>query len=269
MSGFNLSDWAIRNRSVTIFIMAAVLVAGVSSFYKLGRAEDPPFTFRTMVVKAIWPGATLDETLQQVTERLERTLQEVPNLDNLRSFTRAGSSTIFVDLIGSAQGQAVSDAWYQVRKKVGDMRHTLPQGIRGPFFNDEFGDTFGIIYAFTADGFTHRELRDAVEAARSQLLTVPDVSKIDILGAQDEIIYIDFSAERLAGLGFDPSTLIAALRAQNIVSPAGELSTSDESIALRVSGAFANEQDIADVTFAVGDRMLRLRDIADVRRGFS
>ena len=269
MSGFNLSDWAIRNRSVTIFIMLAALVAGVSSFYKLGRAEDPPFTFRTMVVGAIWPGATLDETLQQVTERLERTLQEVPNLDNLRSFTRAGTTTIFVDLVGSTQGRAVSDTWYEVRKKVGDMRHTLPQGIVGPFFNDEFGDTFGIIYAFTADGFSHRELRDAVEAARSELLLVPDVSKIDILGAQDEVIYIDFSAERLAGLGFDPSTLLAALRAQNIVSPAGVLSTSKESIALRVSGAFGSEQDIAEVTFAVGDRMLRLRDIADVRRGFS
>ncbi|AFL73405.1 efflux RND transporter permease subunit [Thiocystis violascens] len=268
MSGFNLSDWAIRNRSVTIFIMLAVLAAGVSSFYKLGRAEDPPFTFRTMVVKAIWPGATLDETIAQVTERLERTLQEVPNLDNLRSFTRAGTATIFVDLVGSTQGREVSDTWYEVRKKVGDMRHTLPQGIVGPFFNDEFGDTFGIIYAFTADGFTHRELRDAVEDARSQLLTVPDVSKIDILGAQDEVIYIDFSVERLAGLGFDPSTLIAALRAQNIVSPAGILSTSDESIALRVSGAFGSERDIAEVTFAVGERMLRLRDIADVRRGF-
>ena len=269
MSGFNLSDWAIRHRSVTLFIMLAVLVAGVSSFYKLGRAEDPPFTFRTMVVKAIWPGATLNETIAQVTERLERTLQEVPNLDNLRSFTRAGTTTIFVDLVGSAQGRDVSDTWYEVRKKVGDMRHTLPQGIVGPFFNDEFGDTFGIIYAFTADGFTHRELRDTVEDVRSQLLTVPDVSKIDILGAQDEVIYIDFSVERLAGLGFDPATLIGALRAQNIVSPAGVLSTSDESIALRVSGAFGTEQDIADVTFAVGDRMLRLRDIADVRRGFT
>ncbi len=269
MSGFNLSDWAIRNRSVTIFIMLAALVAGVSSFYKLGRAEDPPFTFRTMVVRAIWPGATLDETIQQVTERLERTLQEVPNLDNLRSFTRAGTTTIFVDLVGSTQGRAVSDTWYEVRKKVGDMRHTLPQGIVGPFFNDEFGDTFGIIYAFTADGFSHRELRDAVENARSELLLVPDVSKIDILGAQDEVIFIDFSAERLAGLGFDPSTLLAALRAQNIVSPAGVLSTSKESIALRVSGAFGSEQDIAEVTFAVGDRMLRLRDIADVRRGFT
>ena len=269
MTGFNLSDWAIRNRSITLFIMLAALVAGVGSFYKLGRAEDPPFTFRTMVVKAIWPGATLDETIQQVTERLERTLQEVPNLDHLRSFTRAGTTTIFVDLVGSTQGRAVADTWYEVRKKVGDMRHTLPQGILGPFFNDEFGDTFGIIYAFTADGFSHRELRDAVEAARSELLKVPDVSKIDILGAQDEVIYIDFSAERLAGLGFDPSTLLAALRAQNIVSPAGVLSTSKESIALRVSGAFGSEQDIADVTFAVGDRMLRLRDIAEVRRGFT
>lgn len=267
--GFNLSEWAIRNRSVTLFIMIAVLVAGVASFTKLGRAEDPPFTFRTMVVKAIWPGATMEETIDQVTERLERTLQEVPNLDNLRSFTRAGSTTIFVDLLGSTQGRDVSDTWYEVRKKVGDMRHTLPQGIVGPFFNDEFGDTFGIIYAFTADGFSHRELRDAVESARSELLKVPDVSKIDILGAQDEVIYIDFSAERLAGLGFQPSTLLAALRAQNVVSPAGELSTSNESIALRVSGAFGSEQDIADVTFVVGDRMLRLRDIATVRRGFT
>lgn len=269
MSGFNLSEWAIRNRSVTLFIMLAALVAGVLSFYRLGRAEDPPFTFRTMVVRAVWPGATLDETLKQVTERLERTLQEVPNLDNLRSFTRAGTATIFVDLKGSTQGREVADTWYQVRKKVGDMRHTLPRGLVGPFFNDEFGDTFGIVYAFTADGFSHRELRDAVEAARSELLKVADVSKIDILGAQDEVVYIDFSAERLAGLGFDPSTLIAALRAQNIVSPAGVLSTSKESIALRVSGAFGSEQDIADVTFAVGERMLRLRDIATVRRGLT
>ena len=269
MSKFNLSGWAIRNRSVTLFIMVVALIAGGLSFYKLGRAEDPPFTFRTMVVRAIWPGATLDETLRQVTERLERTLQEVQNLDNLRSFTRAGDTTIFVDLVGSAQGREVSDAWYDVRKKVSDMRHTLPQGIVGPFFNDEFGDTFGIIYAFTADGFTHRELRDTVESVRSKLLLVPDVSKIDILGAQDEVIYIDFSVERLAGLGFAPATLIAALQAQNIVIPAGVLRTGEESIALQVSGAFGSEQDLADVTFAVNGRMLRLNDIAEVRRGFT
>ena len=269
MSGFNLSEWAIRNRSITIFIMIVALATGIAAFYQLGRAEDPPFTFRTMVVRAIWPGATLDETTRQVTERLERTLQEAPNLDNLRSFTRAGETTIFVDLKGSTQGRDVADTWYQVRKRVADMRHTLPQGIVGPFFNDEFGDTFGIIYAFTAEGFTHRELRDYVEAARSRLLQVPDVSRIDILGAQDEVIYIDFSVERLAGLGFAPATLIAALQAQNIVIPAGVLRTSEETIALRVSGAFASEQDIANVTFSIGDRMLRLSDIAEVRRGFT
>ena len=269
MNRFNLSEWAIRNRSITIFMMIVALVAGIASFYKLGRAEDPPFTFRTMVVRAIWPGATLDETIRQVTERLERTLQEVPNLDDLRSFTRAGDTTIFVNLKGSTSGNEVPDAWYQVRKRVADMRHTLPQGIVGPFFNDEFGDTFGIIYAFTADGFTHRELRDQVEDIRSQLLQVQDVSRIDILGAQDEVIYIDFSVERLAGLGFAPSALIAALQAQNIVIPAGVLRTGEETIALRVSGAFASEQDIAAVTFAIGDRMLRLSDIAEVRRGFT
>ena len=269
MSGFNLSEWAIRNRSITIFIMIVALVAGIASFYQLGRAEDPPFTFRTMVVRAIWPGATLDETIKQVTERLERTLQEVPNLDDLRSFTRAGDTTIFVNLKGSTSGNEVPDAWYQVRKRVADMRHTLPQGIVGPFFNDEFGDTFGIIYAFTADGFTHRELRDQVEDIRSQLLQVQDVSRIDILGAQDEVIYIDFSAERMAGLGFAPSALIGALQAQNIVIPAGVLRTGEETISLRVSGAFASEQDIAAVTFAIGDRMLRLSDIAEIRRGFT
>ncbi|HAS52518.1 MAG TPA: ACR family transporter [Gammaproteobacteria bacterium] len=269
MSGFNLSEWAIRNRSITLFIMIVALFAGIASFYQLGRAEDPPFTFRTMVVRAVWPGATLDETIRQVTERLERTLQEVPNLDDLRSFTRAGDTTIFVNLKGSTAGNEVPDAWYQVRKRVADMRHTLPQGIVGPFFNDEFGDTFGIIYAFTADGFTHRELRDQVEDIRSQLLQVQDVSRIDILGAQDEVKDIDFSVERLAGLGFDPSALIGALQAQNIVIPAGVLRTGEETIALRVSGAFASEQDIAAVTFAIGDRMLRLSDIAVVRRGFT
>ncbi|TVQ91830.1 MAG: efflux RND transporter permease subunit [Chromatiaceae bacterium] len=263
---FNLSEWAIRNRSVTIFLMAVVLIAGVSSFYQLGRAEDPPFTFRTMVVRALWPGATLEETLLQVTDRLERRLQEVPNLDHLRSFTRAGETTIFVDLLGSTQGRDVADTWYQVRKKTTDIRHTLPPGLVGPFFNDEFGDTFGIIYAFTADGFTHRELRDFVEEVRSELLHVPDVSRIDILGAQDEVIFIDFSVERLAGLGFAPAELIAVLQAQNLVSPAGVLNTGTERIALRVSGAFGSETDLAEVSFAIGDRMLRLRDIAEIRR---
>ncbi|MBP2292567.1 efflux RND transporter permease subunit [Azospirillum rugosum] len=269
MSTFNLSAWAIRNRSLVLFLMIGVVVAGTVAFLKLGRAEDPVFTIRTMVVQAHWPGATLDETLQQVTERIERTLQEVPNLDTLRSYTVPGTTVIFVDLVGSAHGRTVSDTWYEVRKRVGDMRHTLPQGVLGPGFNDDFGDTFGIIYGFTADGFTHRELRDAVEDVRSRLLLVPDVAKIELLGEQDERIHVDFSLETLAGLGVEPGALIAALQAQNAVRPAGVLRTGKEALSLQVSGAFASEQDILDVNFVAGGRMLRLRDVAEVRRDFA
>jgi multidrug efflux pump subunit AcrB len=269
VKGFNLSAWAIGNRSIVIFLMLGALVAGTMTFLKLGRAEDPVFTIRTMVVQAMWPGATLEETLEQVTERLERRLQEVPNLDNLRSYTNPGLAVIFVDLVGSAQGSAVSDAWYEVRKKVGDIRHTLPQGVLGPFFNDEFGDTFGIIYGFTADGFSRRELRDTVENIRSRLLRVPDVSKIEILGAQDERIYVEFTFATLSQLGVTPDQLVGALAAQNLVRPAGVIRTGDEAMEVRVSGAFTNEQDILDVNFVVGGRLLRLRDVATVRRGYA
>jgi multidrug efflux pump len=163
----------------------------------------------------------------------------------------------------------VPDIWYHVRKSIGDVKHTLPAGTLGPFFNDEFGDTFGIIYGFTADGFTQRELRDYVEDIRSQLLNVPDVSKIEILGAQDEQIFIEFSMADLAALGFDRSALIAALQAQNIVRPAGVIQTGKESVSVRVSGAFRSEQDLAAVNFAIGGRMLRLSDIARVHRGYA
>ncbi|MBK1716966.1 efflux RND transporter permease subunit [Thiocystis violacea] len=269
MKPFNLSEWAINHRAVVVYLMIVAVAAGVGAFFKLGRAEDPAFTIRTMVVGAAWPGATLQDTLDQVTERLERTLQEAPHVDRLRSFTRAGSTTIFVDLDGRTPAEAIEDAWYQVRKKVGDIRHTLPQGLVGPRFDDEFGDTYGIIYGFTADGFSHRELRDSVEDVRSQLLRVPDVAKIDVLGAQDEHFYIEFAMDELAGLGIDPAALTAALRAQNVVTPTGVLQTGDEAISLRVSGAFRDTADLLEVSFAVGGRMLRLGDIAQVRRGYA
>jgi multidrug efflux pump len=265
---FNLSEWALKHRSFVVYWMLVAIIAGVTSYLRLGRNEDPAFTFRTMVVQASWPGATLKETIDQVTERIERTLKETPHLDFLRSFTRAGATTIFVTLKGSTPAREVPDVWYHVRKSVGDIRHTLPQGIVGPGFNDEFGDTFGIIYGFTADGFAHRELRDYVEGIRARLLQVPDVAKIEILGAQDEQIIIEFSTEKLAGLGIDRAALIAALQAQNAVRPAGTLETGDESISLRVSGAFKSEVDILAINIASNGRLLRLGDIADVRRIF-
>ncbi len=269
MSGFNLSEWALKHRSITIYLMIIAVFAGLASYYRLGRSEDPSFIIKTMVVQAAWPGATMEETMKQVTERLERTLQETPHLDFLRSFTRAGVSTIFVNLDGKTNAQQVADTWYHVRKSVGDMRHTLPAGVVGPGFNDEFGDTFGIIYGITAAGFSHRELRDHVETLRSKLLNVPDVSKIELLGVQDEQIFIEFSMPELAKLGIDRTALLAALQAQNAVRPAGRIETGDETISLRVSGSFEDEQDIRDVNFAVGGRVLRLADIATVRRGYA
>jgi multidrug efflux pump subunit AcrB len=267
--GFNLSEWALNNRSLTVYLMIMAVVAGLFAFVKLGRNEDPSFVIKTMVVQAAWPGASVDDMLKQVTERLERTLQETPKLDFLRSFTRAGVTTIFVNLKDSTRGREIPDIWYHVRKSISDMRHTLPTGVVGPGFNDEFGDTFGIIYGFTADGFTHRELRDYVEDVRSKLLHVRDVSKIEILGAQDEKIFVEFSMEELASLGIDRSALIAALQAQNVVQPAGTIQTGNETLSLRVSGAFRSEEDVANVNFAVGGRMLRLSDIARIRRGFA
>ena len=269
MTGPNLSEWALKHRSFTIFLMIVVTVGGLASYFQLGRNEDPAFTFRIMVVQAAWPGATLDDTLSQVTERLERRLQEIKSLDFLRSYTSPGRTTIFVNLKGSTKPSAVPDIWYQVRKNIGDIRHTLPAGVVGPGFNDEFGDTYGLIYGFTAQGFTHRELRDYVEDIRSRLLHVPDVSSIEILGAQDEQIFAEFSTQQLAGLGIDRAALIAALQAQNAVSLSGSLQTGDEKLLLQVSGAFRSEQDILAVNFPSNGRLIRLRDIAQVRRSYA
>ena len=269
MIGPNLSEWALANRSLVIFLMIVAVVAGTLSFQRLGRGEDPAFTFRTMVVSAAWPGATVEETLNQVTERLERTIQETDYLNRVRSYTTAGQTTIFVDLKQSTPPHKVPDIWYQVRKNIGDMRGSLPAGVIGPGFNDDFGSTFGIIYAFTADGFSFRELRDYVEAARSRLLHVPDVSKIEVLGAQEERIFIEFSTERLAALRLDYQTILASLQAQNLVRPAGTIQTAQERVLLRVSGSFDSERDIESVNLVAGDRIFRLGDIATVRRGFS
>jgi multidrug efflux pump subunit AcrB len=267
--GPNLSEWAIQRRSLIVYFMLAAIVAGTISFLRLGRAEDPLFTFRTMIVFAAWPGATLEETLSQVTERIERKLQETRHLERVRSYTTAGVTTMFVDLQQSTPPDQVADIWYQVRKNIGDIRGSLPAGVVGPGFNDDFGDTYGIIYGFTAEGFSHRELRDFVENARSRLLLVPDVSKIEIIGAQDEQVFLEFSSARLAGLGLSYSALLQQLQTQNLVRPAGVLHTGDERIFLRVSGAFDSEEDIGKVNLAVGERIIPLRDIAQVRRGYS
>jgi multidrug efflux pump len=267
MNRFNLSEWALRHRSLVTYFMLVIAVAGIWSYLRLGRSEDPDFTVKTMLVQAAWPGATVSDTLEQIADRIESKLQETPNLDYLKSYTTAGQTTIFVNLKDSTPPAQVPDIWYQVRKKVRDIQTTLPQGVVVGF-NDEFGDTYGIVYGFTADGFTMRQLRDYVVDIRKQLLRVPDVSKIDILGAQDERVYIEFSTQQLAGLGIDRAALIAALQAQNAVAPAGIVQTQNEKILVRVSGAFRSERDVLAVNFvAKNGRIIRLGDIAHVTRG--
>jgi len=269
MKDLNLTEWAIRHKSLVIYFMVMCMVAGVSAYLHLGRNEDPAFTVKTMVVQTLWPGATQEETMQQVTDRIEKKLQDTPNLYYLKSYTVAGQSTIFVYLLESVPKKDVPDLWYQVRKKVGDIRQTLPQGVVGPFFNDEFGDTFGIIYGFTADGFSHRELRDYAEEARSRLLRVKDVSKAEFLGTQDERIYVEFSTRRLAELGMDRMELVRTLVTQNAVVPSGVIQTKNEAVLMDVTGRFESEKDLRQVNFIFGGKMMRLSDIATITRGYA
>ena len=269
MKGLNLTEWAIRHKALAIYFMIVCMVAGVSAYLHLGRNEDPEFTVKTMVVHTEWPGATQEETMQQITDRIEKKLQDTPNLYYQKSYTTAGQSTIFVYLLESTAKKDVPDLWYQVRKKVGDIRQTLPQGVVGPFFNDEFGDTYGIIYGFMADGFTHRELRDYAEEARSRLLRVKDVSKAEFLGTQDERIYVEFSTHRLAELGMDRMQLIEALVSQNAVVPSGVIQTKNETVLMDVTGRFASEKDLRQVNFSFGGKMLRLSDIATITRAYA
>ncbi|WP_404423278.1 efflux RND transporter permease subunit [Thalassospira australica] len=267
--GFNLSEWALRHRSLVLYMMLVTAIAGVLSFGALGRDEDPPFTIKTMVVKVLWPGASLEETTNQITDRIEKKLEETPSLDYLKSYTRAGETVIFVNLKDTTSPSQVSDIWYQVRKKTTDIRHTLPSDIQGPFFNDEFGDTFGIIYAFTAEGFSQRELRDYVESVRSNLVNLPDMGKITLIGAQDETVTVEFSTRKLASLGLTQAQLVESLHEQNSVMPAGVIDAGGQRILMRVSGGFESEADLANINLRIAGRFFRLADIAEITRGYA
>ena len=268
MSGFNASAWALTHKSLVGFLMAIALFAGLRAYNELGRDEDPPFTIKTMIVRAAWPGATADEVARQVTDRIEKTLESLPYIDYSTSYAKPGETVVMVNLKDTTPPAAVPDQWYQVRKKISDMRYQLPEGVQGPFFNDEFGDVYGVIYAFTTDGFTYRELRDYVEFARAELLRTPDVGKVDLIGAQNEVIYIDFSTRQMAGLGIDHELIAATLRNQNAVNASGVVETRNERIAVRVSGQFDTVQNISNINIRVNDRMVRLGDIARVSRGY-
>ncbi|HYJ42473.1 MAG TPA: efflux RND transporter permease subunit, partial [Steroidobacteraceae bacterium] len=265
---FNLSAWALTHKPLIGFLMVIALLAGLRAYNNLGRDEDPPFTIKTMIVRAMWPGADAIQTTKQLTDRIEKPLESLEFIDFVTSFTKPGEATIMVNLRDNTPPEAVPGQWYQVRKKIGDIRGTLPQGSIGPFFNDDFGDVYGVIYALTSDGFTYRELRDQAEFIRAELLRVNNVGKVDLIGVQDEVIYIDFSLRQMAGLGIDPDLVALTLASQNIVIASGTIETPQERIAVRVSGALDSVTSLENIAIRVGDRRVRLKDFAHVTRGY-
>ncbi|HQR03856.1 MAG: efflux RND transporter permease subunit [Proteobacteria bacterium] len=268
MKRINLSEWALRHRSFVLFLMIVTALAGLMSYSKLGQSEDPPFTFKVMVVRTQWPGATAREVELQLTEQIEKKLQETPHLDVLRSSSKPGESMIFIILREDTRADQVPDAWYQVRKKIGDIRDTLPTGIQGPYFNDEFGDTLGNLYALTGDGYSYGQMKDIAEKVRLRLLGVPDVGKVELVGLQDQKVFVELSNTKLATLGLDPQAIMDVLQKQNAMVPDGSFDTGGDHIYLRTSGAYDSVQDIADTPLRANGRLLRLGDIARVYRGY-
>lgn len=265
----NLSAWALHHQSMVLFLMVVLMVGGVLAYFKLGRAEDPDFTFKVMVVRTMWPGASTREVEQQVTERLEKKLEEVPWVDVVRSYSKPGESLIFIVLKDFTPPKDVPDAWYQVRKKIGDIRYTLPSSVQGPFFNDEFGDTFGIIFALTGDGYSQADLRNRADRISRDLLQLDDVKKVELLGVQDEKIYVEISHAKLANLRLDPQLLIQTLQTQNEMTPAGYVDTNADRVYLRVSGDFQSVEGIRAIGIRANGRLFRLGDIAKVWRGYA
>ncbi len=273
-SRFNVSRWALEHPALTRYLMIVLMVMGFAAYFQLGQDEDPPFTFRLMVVQAFWPGATAMQMADQVTDKIEKTLQEVPYSDKIRSYTKPGESLTIFQLKDSTPPKEVADVWYQVRKRVNDMRYTLPQGVLGPVFNDDFGDVYGSIYALSSDGFSREEARVYAERVRHQLLKVKDVAKVEIFGVQAEKIFIEVSQKRLAELGLDFTQVINQIGAQNAVEGAGVLNAGSTNLQIRVQGQLDDLKALRDFSiravnpFTLAASQFRLGDIAEIKRDY-
>jgi len=268
-TSFNLSRWALEHPALTRYLMVALMVLGMASYFQLGQDEDPPFTFRAMVVRTYWPGATAQQVAEQVTDKIERTLQEVPYADKIRSYSKPGESQIIFQLKDSSRPGDVPQVWYTVRKKIADMRGTLPQGVVGPFFNDEFGDVYGVIYALTGDGFSPAEVKVHADRVRQTLLRVPDVAKVELFGVQDEKVFIEVSQKKIAQMGLDMGAVLAQLGQQNAVESAGTMQSPQDVVQVRVGGQFQQLDDLRAMPIrGASGAQVRLSDIAVVSRGY-
>src|SRR5438552_3239716 len=265
---FNISKWALEHPALTRYLLVVLMVLGLSAYFQLGQDEDPPFTFRAMVVRAYWPGATAQQIADQVTDKLEKTLQEVPYADKIRSYSKPGETLIIFQVKDSSPPKEMAQIWYTVRKKVSDMRGTLPGGVIGPFFNDEFGDVYGSIYSLSSDGFSYEQLKEQADRVRQRLLKVKDVNKVEIFGAQDEKIFVEISQKRLAQLGLDFNTVIAQLGQQNAVESAGVIDSPTDFLQVRVGGQFNSVDDLKVFPIRAGGNSFKLGDIATVKRAY-
>jgi len=266
--GFNLSRWALEHIPLTRYLIAVLLIGGLLSYENLGQDEDPPFTFRAMVVSAHWPGATALQMAEQVTDKLEKKLQETPGVDEISSYSKPGETTIILKLKESTPPKDVAQSWYQVRKKIGDIRYTLPDGVQGPFFNDEFGDTYGSIFALSADGFSYAEMKDYADFVRQQLLAVPLVSKVELFGVQDEKINIEFSHQKFAQLGIPFEAIVNQIATQNAVESTGVLVTPSDNLQVRVTGALKTVKDLENLELRANGTTFRLGDFATIKREY-
>lgn len=267
MKNVNLTEWALNHRGLVYYFIILIFVMGILSYRQLGRMEDPDFVIRQMVVSAAWPGATAREVEEQVTDKLEKKLQDTPGLDYLKSYSRPGQAVIYVNLKEELKEEDIRPTWLEIRNQINDIKGTLPQGVVGPAFNDRFDDVYGCIYALTADGFTYEEMRDRAEKIRRQLLGVKNVKKVELIGVQAEKIYIEIENSKLARLGIDPNLIISTIKAQNAMTASGMVETSSDNVYLRVSGLFDDLDSIRNLPIRAG-RTFRLGDIAKVERGY-
>jgi multidrug efflux pump len=268
MNGLNLSEWAVKHPALVLFLILASGAAGIRAYLGMGRAEDPSFTIKTMVVGADWPGATSDEVQRQVADPIEEKLQETPYLDYLKTYCLPGRVLIQVVLKDDTPPKAVPDVWYQVRKKIGDVKHTLPEGVRGPLMDDEYGDVYSAVYAFTGADYTPAELKRIAEDARQRLLRVEDVDKVVLIGDRPEKVFVEISHKKLATLGVTPQQVFESLGRQNAVTPAGSVETPTDRVYVRVDGPFETSEKVRAVPVQAGGRVFRIGDIAEVRRGY-
>lgn len=269
MSKFNLTEWSLKHKQLVYFFVFLVFVSGIFSYQKLGRMEDPDFVIRQMVVSVAWPGATAREVEEQVTDKIEKKLQDTPGLDYLKSYSRPGQAVIYVNLKETIPAKDIRPTWLEVRNMVNDIKGTLPQGVIGPAFNDRFDDVFGSIYALTGDEYSYEELREQAEKIRRTLLGVNDVKKVELVGVQEEKIYVEMESSKLAGLGIDPNIIIAAVKAQSAMTPSGMVETSSDNVYVRVSGLFENIEALRNMPIRVNERTFRLGDIARIERSYA